>query len=1134
MPSSLPRRRTAVRLLAVPVLAALVASLTVVSTGAAPAGDLTGHHAGIVGAETPEAGQAAVSVTLVTGDVVLVTRAGDGTPSALFQGEGDHYAHRVGDDLYVIPAGAQPALAADRLDVELFNVTSLVEQGYDDEQAAELPLIVEGSLPRTRSAAIQVAAELDSADSTAVRVAKDQLRAAYADLVGSRGRAATSVEKVWLDAKVRPTGELDPATGVGQTGAPEAWDLGYDGTGTTVAVLDTGYDPEHPDLAGRVRLAQDFTGQGVEDQDGHGTHVASTVAGTGAADPSKVGMAPGADLIVGKVLGWSGGQTSWIIAGMEWAVAQGADAVNMSLGSGAPTDCTDPMAQATAALTEQTGTLFVIAAGNSGAKQTVSSPGCVEGALTVGAVDPEGGTAPFSSRGSVLGNHDIKPDIAAPGVQIVGAQAGSPGGIDYTVMSGTSMASPHVAGAAAILREAHPDWTAQQVKAALVGSVKASSSGTVNDQGAGELWVPDALDATVTSDVGVELADFDWPHGRDERAVEQVRYTNDSDAPVRLQLRLRDLAGADGRGVPSDLIRLKDQSVTVPPRGSRTIDVEARGNTDRLRDSAYGEISARIVATGRDDDGQVRVTTAVGLWLEPETVTVTLRVLDRTGAPATSGTLDITDMHQPTRALHQLTGEDIELRVRAGSYHLTTFIRTQAADGSYSYTYLGDPDARFSRDTTRVLDARRAEKVTVRGDRPMEIGSGSFGVQRTFDGWIVGTSLFAQRDPTFYAAGTDRRQRGDFRFGTYLRAYQPDVATQDSPYVYNLAFVDDERVSSDQSHRVSDRRLGSATEHWHSQRTPWEAEEWSRVVTDNGTGPFYSSSSDRVAAPGTRTAYFTPSIPWQQHSSSGGFRTRPETWFDPVRTYRAGQHRESEWLKMPSLTAMAVNRDGSPARIAERQGSLVGFAFPTWQDTTPGRFAAGGFGDIGGLSLWKDGVFVGHNGWPSGQADIGEGEHELTVEVGMQRLSRSTFWELGRGARTRFTFRTARPEGDTTAALPIALPRYDAPVDEHNLAPAGPEFPVSVAFHGQDGYDPGAIGSFTAKVSFDDIDPFGDVPLEDHTWTEIPVVQRDGAWVALVDNTGAAGKVASLVVTAEDAHGTEYEQYVVGVYGVEG
>ncbi|WP_167007329.1 S8 family serine peptidase [Mumia sp. ZJ430] len=1081
-----------------------------------------------------------IAVTLITGDRVLVSRAADGTPSAVVSSDDDFFTRRVGDDLYVIPAQAQRALAADRLDAELFNVTSLIDQGYDDAQSETLPLIVTGPLPQPRGASpLTVGADLESIDATAVSVDKENLATAYPQLVGGNARSASSADKVWLDAKVEGTAvALDPATGVTQTGAEHAWRGGYDGTGTKVAVLDTGYDPEHPDLAGQVVLAEDFTGEGATDHDGHGTHVASTIAGTGSADPSKVGMAPKTQLLIGKVLGWGGGQESWIIGGMEWAVAQGADVVNMSLGSTVPTDCTDPMSQAAQSLSEQSKTLFVIAAGNAGMRETVSSPGCAEGVLTVGAVDADGETASFSSRGSTVGEHRVKPDIAAPGVEIAGAGSNSPGGIAYTTMSGTSMASPHVAGAAALVRDAHPDWTAQQVRAALVGGVKKDHQGTVYEQGTGELWVPGALRSTLTSDVSVSLGTLAWPHTRGQEVTKQVTYTNDSDRPVRLRLDIDDLTGADARPVPESLLKLGAHTITVPAHGTKTVDVTARGHVGTLRDGAYGEIGGRILATGKVGHRAVEVTTAVGVWLEPETVTVTLKTIDRNGEPATSGALDITDVHQPARSLVYLDGTDLTLRLRAGSYAVNAFVETTDGDGVRSYSYVGDPEARLTNDTTVTLDARTAEPVTVSGDRPMTIRSGSLGFQRTWDSqWVIGNSVHMANNPVFYAAATDRVRNGDFTFGSYLRAYDPAVTEKDSAYVYNLAFTDEGRVSTDQSHVISDDDLASVTEHWYGQRrAQWAPEEWTRVVPGDGTGPFFASSGDAVAAPGDRTAYYTPGVAWQQLASGSGWRTMPETWFDLVRTYEAGSRGETEWFKLPHMMAMNVNADGTPSRVAERQGSLVGFAFPVWQDSTDGRIGVQGFADLGRMQVSKNGELLDESAVPSGQFAIGDETSELSVKVWQARLRRDQVWEIGRGTITTYTFDTARPDGDAVAALPVSVPGYDAPVDTLNTAPAETDFPVSVTLQGQDGYDPGTIGSFTAKVTFDEVtyvDALGmDRPLESLSWTEVPVVQRDGRWVALVDNTGEGGKTASLWIQAEDENGSRTEQVTFSLYAV--
>jgi subtilisin family serine protease len=277
------------------------------------------------------------------------------------------------------------------------------------------------------------------------------------------------------------------------------------GTDIKIAILDTGIDSTHPDLQGKVVLAQCFTDEGkTTDGFGHGTHCASIAAGTGAASNYVyVGVAPGALLLNGKVLtdaGW--GYESWIIQGIEWAVEQGADVLSMSFGNTVNGDGTDPISMAVDWATDQ-GAVCAVAAGNSGyfGMNSVGSPAVARKAITVGATTKTDYMADFSSQG-LTSDQRLKPDVCAPGVDIVAARAsgtsmGTPINDYYTMASGTSMATPHVAGAAALILQAHPDWTPIMVKSALMGNAKVLTGEHLWKQGAGRIDVCEAVNSTL-------------------------------------------------------------------------------------------------------------------------------------------------------------------------------------------------------------------------------------------------------------------------------------------------------------------------------------------------------------------------------------------------------------------------------------------------------------------------------------------------------------------------------------------------------------------------------------------------------------------------------------------------------------
>ncbi|WEH17452.1 S8 family serine peptidase [Streptomyces sp. VNUA24] len=705
------RRKRAVT--TVPLAAALAAALgagLLVSTSdsaeAAPPG--------------PRAGAPARTVTLVTGDRVTLDAEGKVTGVTAAEGR-EGMAFRVqqaAGHAYVLPRDAEPLLANGTADRRLFDVTHLVRSRYDDARRSDLPLIVtydKGtslSASTFRGAGATVRRDLPSINGDAVRVRKSEGAGLWETLTSGTGSA--KVRKIWLDGKVKAT--LDRS--VPQIGAPAAHRAGYDGKGVEVAVLDTGIDATHPDLKDRIEAVKNFSAAAdTVDRAGHGTHVASTIAGSGAASPTGAtyaGVAPGARLLVGKVLDDSGeGDDSGVIAGMQWAVAQGAEVVNMSLG-GTDTPGIDPVEQAVDDLSARSGVLFVIAAGNDGPGEgTIGTPGSAAAALTVGAVDRRDAIAGFSGRGPTADGF-LKPDVTAPGVHIVAARAaegdmGDPAADGYVSLSGTSMATPHVAGAAAILAQRHPDWTGPQIKAALTASAKPTDATSAYTQGTGRLDVARAITQQLTSSpTALGFGTQAYPHTDDRPVTKDVTYRNAGTEPVTLDL-ATEAYGNDGKPAAEGLFTVSPQRLTVPAGGEATATVTA----DTRVGTADGGFGGSLTATGTDGTtagGTTTARTSLGVVREVESYDLTVKHLDLEGKALGDASTSIYGLDNDvwTDASDEKDGE-VTIRLPKGRYALEGMLRTAGDGGSV----LLHPKFALTEDTTVVMDARRTKPVRI-------------------------------------------------------------------------------------------------------------------------------------------------------------------------------------------------------------------------------------------------------------------------------------------------------------------------------------------------------------------------------------------------------------------------------------
>jgi subtilisin family serine protease len=653
---------------------------------------------------------------LITGDRVRVTPRPGQPDQAVFEPSTTSRSALTsysGGHTYVVPTVAKADFDSGRLDPALFDVTTLLAEQRDDANSKTMPVIVRyAGAPATAKAKQK---ELRGAKQSRV-LSSIGARAAMVDkatapdfwsAVAPGAKLDSSIQRVSLDRKVRVS--LDQS--VPQIGGPAAWQRGLTGKGVKVAILDTGLDPSHPDLAGRIGASENFTeAPDAVDHFGHGTHVASITAGSGAASGGKFkGVAPEATLLNGKVLDdGGGGSYSSIIAGMEWAVTQGASVVNLSLGSNDPSDGTDALSTALNRLSRASGTLFVVAAGNCYQPMPYStpSPAAADEALAVGNLQRDGGLNESSCLGPRPGDGAMKPELSAPGTDIVAARAagsviGDPVEGSYLSLTGTSMATPHVAGTAALVAQAHPDWKAAQLSARLISTADPQQR-NVDEEGAGRVDADQATDTSVTVDQGeLELGKLLWPYTADDQVSRELTYSNPTGTAVTLQL-------AVSLQPAAVTPKLSATQLVVPANGQAKVTV-----TTKWGASGPGNYSGRVTATPAGADPLV---TTIGWLAEDERYPVTVKVIGRDGEPAEAfinlAHLD-GDVHGLGPELLTKNGT-VTVRVPPGRYVASTAILSPATDARREQLDLlvGD-QVKLPGTVPLVLDARKA--------RPMEI-----------------------------------------------------------------------------------------------------------------------------------------------------------------------------------------------------------------------------------------------------------------------------------------------------------------------------------------------------------------------------------------------------------------------------
>jgi hypothetical protein len=687
----------------------------------------------------------------------------------------------------------------------------------------------------------------------------------------------------------------------------------------------------------------------------------------------------------------------------------------------------------------------------------------------------------------VGGDGAIKPDVTAPGVDIVAAKSadgtiGTPAEDGYVSLSGTSMATPHVAGAAALLLQQHPDWTGRQLKAVLSASARPTTGLTAFEQGSGRVDVARAIDQTVvTEPTGISLGLASWPHDDDQPVTRALTYRNLGTADLTL-----DLAVDGGGGAFS----LNADRVTVPAGGTASVDVT--GDTASVADGVH---SATVVATA--GDGATR--TPVTITREDERHNLTLNYVDLNGAP-TSAHLTITaNLDTGASEFTQSQAGTVTVRLPKRRYLVDNVLFPGPDNHMYE---IAQPGVLLDRDRTFDIDPRITKPISVAPPVAATPKLAEVGYQ-------VDTSSGGHASVGFVSdIGLDMlstAQLGDPLPDTKMIGWVDTHWLDANGSHYGLAWFRD-RYPTGFTKAVSRGELATVQQRFGPSPAGDQGRALLSPQPSTGATDAVAFGPD-VALPGARTAYVTTEgVRWQSslgipvpYSPIAGFTSPPRS-YRPGRTYQETFNRPVFGPGLPQADDPWLSRSGDT--IAGR--------IPLFTD---GDGNAGVFSLATGTTrLYRGDQLVGEASTAGGGNFPGlpaaAGDYRLTTEATLPAP-----YDLSTAISAEWTFASSHVDG--VVALPLNVVRFLPELDADGAAPAGCSFSVPLRFQDETGaFD--RPRNLTVEVSYD----------EGGSWQRVPVTPD---LVAKPHHPAGATSV-SLRASATDRDGNTVRQTVIRAY----